>query len=135
MTRPLIRQHQPRAVEFSCTTARHDAFIVVAENRENFGFLRYKENVAPRGTVSVGKPHHDLDEGSMTEERVFAELQSDASTLHESIRMHLERNFAPDARKYLRSFSSTEAAEFLGLAPGHLRKLHAEDKIPDVPLD
>jgi chromosome partitioning protein len=24
---------------------------------------------------------------------------------------------------------------FLGLAPGHLRKLHAEDKIPDVPLD
>ncbi len=71
----------------------------------------------------------------MTEERVFAELQSDASTLHESIRMHLERNFAPDARKYLRSFSSTEAAEFLGLAPGHLRKLHAEDKIPDVPLD
>ena len=83
MTRPLIRQHQPRAVEFSCTTARHDAFIVVAENRENCGFLRYKENVSPRGTVSVGKPHHDLDEGSMTEERVFAELQSDASTLHE----------------------------------------------------
>lgn len=24
----------------------------------------------------------ELDEGSMTEERVFAELQSDASTLH-----------------------------------------------------
>ena len=29
--------------------------------------------------------------------------------------MHLERNFAPDARKHLRSFSSAEAAEFLGL--------------------
>ena len=71
----------------------------------------------------------------MTTERVFAELQGDASTLHESIRRHMERNFAPDARKYLRSFSSTEAAEFLGLAPGHLRKLHAEDKIPNVPLD
>ena len=66
----------------------------------------------------------------MTKEGVFAELQSDASTLHESIRMHLERNFAPDASKHLRGFSSTEAAEFLGLAPGHLRKLHAEDKIP-----
>jgi chromosome partitioning protein len=54
----------------------------------------------------------------MTEERVFAELESDAATLHESIRMHLERNFAPDACKHLRGFSSTEAAEFLGLAPG-----------------
>ena len=65
----------------------------------------------------------------MTEERVFAELQSDASTLHESIRMHLERNFAPDARKYLRNFSSTEAAEFLGLAASHGRiaaTLHAD---------
>ena len=71
----------------------------------------------------------------MSAESVFAELQSDASTLHQSIRMHLERNFAPDARKHLRSFSSTEAADFLGLAPGHLRKLHAENKIPDVPLD
>ena len=74
-------------------------------------------------------------EGSMSAERVFAELQTDASTLHASIRLHLERNFAPDARKHLRTFSSTEAADFLGLAPGHLRKLHAENKIPDVPLD
>ena len=71
----------------------------------------------------------------MSAERVFAELQTDASTLHASIRLHLERNFAPDARKHLRTFSSTEAAGFLGLAPGHLRKLHAENKIPDVPLD
>ena len=71
----------------------------------------------------------------MSAERVFAELQTDASMLHASIRLHLERNFAPDARKYLRTFSSTEAADFLGLAPGHLRKLHAENKIPDVPLD
>ena len=71
----------------------------------------------------------------MSAERVFAELQTDASTLHASIRLHLERNFAPDARKHLRTFSSTEAADFLGLAPGHLRKLHAENKIPDVPLD
>ena len=53
----------------------------------------------------------------MSAERVFAELQTDASTLHASIRLHLERNFAPDARKYLRTFSSTEAADFLGLAP------------------
>ncbi len=71
----------------------------------------------------------------MATERVFGELQTDAATLHESIRQHLERNFAPDARKLLRTFSSGEAAEFLGLAPGHLRKLHAEGKIPDVPLD
>ena len=71
----------------------------------------------------------------MAHERVFAELQADAATLHDSIRQHLERNFAPDARKFLRSFNSTEAAEFLGLAPGHLRKLHAEGKVPEVPFD
>jgi chromosome partitioning protein len=71
----------------------------------------------------------------MSAERVFAELQTDASTLHASISFHLERNFAPDASKHLRTFSSTEAADFLGLAPGHLRKLHAENKIPDAPLD
>ncbi len=71
----------------------------------------------------------------MTTERVFAELQTDAATLHESIRQHLERNFAPDARKHLRPFTSAEAADFLGLAPGHLRKLHAEGKVPEVPLD
>src|SRR5690606_70046 len=71
----------------------------------------------------------------MLTEQVFAELQSDAATLHGSIRQHMERNFAPDAQKHLRLFSSGEAAEFLGLAPGHLRKLHAEDKIPDVALD
>ena len=55
--------------------------------------------------------------------------------MHGSIRQHLERNFAPDASKHLRTFSSSEAAEFLGLAPGHLRKLHAERKVPDVPLN
>jgi chromosome partitioning protein len=82
----------------------------------------------------LGDPAWDC-EGGMSEERVFAELQSNASTLHESIRLHLERNFAPDARKYLRTFSSAEAADFLGLTPGHLRKLHAEEKIPDVPMD
>ena len=71
----------------------------------------------------------------MATEQVFGELQGDASVLHESIRQHLERNFAPDARKHLRAFSSSEAAEFLGIAPGHLRKLLAEGKVPDVGLD
>ena len=71
----------------------------------------------------------------MLNEQVFGELQSDAATLHDSIRQHMERNFAPDAQKHLRLFSSGEAAEFLGLAPGHLRKLHAEDKIPEVAVD
>eukprot|EP01041_Mallomonas_annulata_P031668 gene31668-54006_t len=109
--------------------------MFVAEIGENCTFPRYDKQVARMSTVSADEPRHYRGEGSMTEERVFAELQSDAATLHESIRMHLERNFAPDASKHLRGFSSTEAAEFLGLAPGHLRKLHAEDKIPDVPLD
>lgn len=71
----------------------------------------------------------------MTTEQVFTELQGDASVLHDSIRRHMERNFAPDARKHLRTFTSAEAAEFLGLAPGHMRKLLAEGKIPDVPSD
>nr|WP_245188985.1 MULTISPECIES: plasmid partitioning protein RepA [Mameliella] len=42
------------------------------------------------------------------------------------------KSFAPDARKELRLFSAGEAADLLNISASFLRKLHFEDRIPDV---
>lgn len=41
-------------------------------------------------------------------------------------------SWAPESGKTLRHFSSTEAAYFLNITQGHLRRLHAEHKIADT---
>lgn len=41
-------------------------------------------------------------------------------------------SWAPESGKTLRTFTSTEAAYFLNITPGHLRRLHAESKISDT---
>ena len=41
-------------------------------------------------------------------------------------------SWAPDTGKNLRTFTSAEAAYFLDITPSHLRRLHAENKIPDT---
>ena len=56
----------------------------------------------------------------------FAELL--ASNLHAQRAAH----FPPDAKKVMRSLSSGEAAELLGVDHTYLRKLHREGKISDV---
>lgn len=43
-------------------------------------------------------------------------------------------HFPPDARKFMRSLTSGEAAELLGVDHTYLRKLHRENKIPDVQM-
>ncbi|WP_442902629.1 plasmid partitioning protein RepA [Frigidibacter sp. MR17.24] len=40
--------------------------------------------------------------------------------------------YAPDASKILRRFSAGETAELLGISASHLRKLHFEERIPEV---
>lgn len=47
----------------------------------------------------------------------------------------MRTSFMPDARKELRPFTSAEAAEFLGMDPARLRKLHFDGKIPEVEMD
>lgn len=50
--------------------------------------------------------------------------------------LHAQRAayFPPDARKTMRSLTSGEAAELLGVDHTYLRKLHRERKIPDVEM-
>lgn len=47
------------------------------------------------------------------------------------LRAELE-SWAPDSGKTLRRFNSAEAAYFLNITQGHLRRLHAENRIEDV---
>jgi len=56
----------------------------------------------------------------------YAELL--ASNLHAQRAAH----FPPDAKKVMRSLSSGEAAELLGVDHTYLRKLHREGKITEV---
>lgn len=59
-------------------------------------------------------------------------LQEDADRLGAALDEHLRRHFAPDREKSLRSFSSSEVAELLGITPAHLRTMRHEGKLPDV---
>lgn len=72
----------------------------------------------------------------MTGSRQIDEIiQQNADRLAVALENHMRSSFMPDARKELRSFSSAEAAELLGMDPARLRKLHFDNKIPDVEAD
>lgn len=59
-------------------------------------------------------------------------LASRAETIRAALlRAELE-SWAPESGKSLRRFGSAEAAYFLNITQGHLRRLHAEEKIGDV---
>lgn len=59
-------------------------------------------------------------------------LQEDADRLGGALDDHLRRHFAPDRTKTLRSFTSVEVADLLGITPAHLRTMRHEGKLPDV---
>ena len=59
-------------------------------------------------------------------------IRENAQNLAGALEQHLLKSFAPDARKQLRLFSAGEAAELLGISPSFLRKLHFEERVPDV---
>lgn len=59
-------------------------------------------------------------------------ISGDAERLTSSLHRHVLRTLAPNSEKNLRPFTSAEAAQFLGVSPGHLRKMHSENKIPEV---
>lgn len=67
--------------------------------------------------------------------RIDEVIQLNADRLAEALENHLRSSFMPDARKELRSFSSAEAAEFLGMDAARLRKLHFDGKIAEVAMD
>lgn len=57
-------------------------------------------------------------------------ISSDADELMRQLQAHQLRTFPPTARKNIRSFSSAEAAEFIGIHQGYLRQLVAEGHGP-----
>ncbi len=59
-------------------------------------------------------------------------IRQNAETLAAALEGHMHKIFAPDARKELRLFSAGEAAELLGISTSFLRKLHFDDKAPEV---
>lgn len=59
-------------------------------------------------------------------------IRENAEDLAAALDSHMLKMFAPDARKELRRFSAGEAAEMLGISTSFLRKLHFDEKIPNV---
>lgn len=59
-------------------------------------------------------------------------IRQNAEELTNALQSHMLKVFAPDARKELRKFNAGEVADFLGISTSFLRKLHFEEKIPDV---
>ncbi|GAA6162237.1 plasmid partitioning protein RepA [Ruegeria sp. HU-ET01832] len=63
---------------------------------------------------------------------INSRIRENAENLSAALQSHMLKVFAPDARKELRLFSAGEAAELLGISPSFLRKLHFDNRIPDV---
>lgn len=59
-------------------------------------------------------------------------VRENAENLSAALQGHMLKVFAPDARKELRLFGAGEATSLLGISPGFLRKLHFDNRIPDV---
>jgi len=59
-------------------------------------------------------------------------IRENAEDLSAALQSHMQTVFAPDAKKELRLFSAGEAADLLGISTSFLRKLHFDEKIPDV---
>lgn len=64
--------------------------------------------------------------------RINERVRVNADNLAFALEQHMLKVFAPDARKTLRLFSAGEAADLLGISTSFLRKLHFEDRAPEV---
>lgn len=59
-------------------------------------------------------------------------IRENAEHLSGALESHMLKVFAPDARKELRLFTAGETADLLGISTSFLRKLHFEEKLPEV---
>ena len=67
---------------------------------------------------------------SMRPDRIDRLVGEHAARLSERLQAHRAQLFPPDARKALRTFTSGEAAELLGVKDAYLRKLHLDGRGP-----
>lgn len=58
-----------------------------------------------------------------------------AERLSASLDHHMRNSFTPEDSKKLRKFDASEVASLLGVSASYLRRLHFEDKIPEVESD
>jgi chromosome partitioning protein len=66
----------------------------------------------------------------MAQERIDLLVGDHAARLSERLQSHRARLFAPDAQKALRTFTSGEVADLLGVKDAYLRKLHLDGRGP-----
>lgn len=66
---------------------------------------------------------------------VYGELKRDNDRLRESLQIHMRNVIAPEDRKELRRFSASEVAALLPTSVSNLRRLHHEERIPEVMQD
>lgn len=59
-------------------------------------------------------------------------IRENAEDLASALQSHMLTVFAPDARKELRLFNAGEAAGMLGISTSFLRKLHFDEKLPEI---
>ncbi|PYE80624.1 plasmid partitioning protein RepA [Pseudoroseicyclus aestuarii] len=64
--------------------------------------------------------------------RIDRRIRDNAETLSAALQHHMLKVYAPDQSKWLRRFSAGEAADLLGISTSFLRKLHFEDRVPEV---
>lgn len=64
--------------------------------------------------------------------QINTRMRENAENLSDALQSHMLKVFAPNARKELRAFSASETAEMLGISTSFLRKLHFDEKIPEV---
>lgn len=70
--------------------------------------------------------------GEQSPLNINTRIRENAEDLAAALQSHMQKIFAPDARKELRLFTAGEAAGLLGISSSFLRKLHFEEKLPDV---
>lgn len=58
-------------------------------------------------------------------------ISSDAEELSRQLQAHQQRTFPPTARKTIRSFTPSEAADFIGIHQGYLRQIVSEGHGPE----
>ena len=75
---------------------------------------------------------HGAEPSGLVQFDINTRIRENAEDLAAALDSHMLKVFAPDARKELRRFSAGEAAEMLGISTSFLRKLHFDEKIPDV---
>lgn len=77
----------------------------------------------------------NFDEATEVRNPALEAITADSQKLSDMLERHRVNVFEPTEQKVLRDFTSAEAAGFLKITPGNLRRMHHEGRIPEVKTD